>query len=134
MSGWTFETLKEHLQALMAERDQRNQQRFDGQEKAVAAALQAAEKAVQKAETAAEKRFDSVNEFRGQLTDQAATFMPRLEAEQRIGQQAERLAGLESRMERQGGRQEGVGRFGGVLVSIASLLIAAVAVAVAFLK
>lgn len=134
MSGWTFETLKEHLQALMAERDHRNQQRFDGQEKAVAAALQAAKEAVEKAETAANKRFDSANEFRQQLNDQAATFMPRLEAEQRIGQQAERLAGIESRMERQGGRQEGAGRFGGTMVSIASLLIAAVAVAVALFK
>jgi hypothetical protein len=32
-----------------------------------------------KAETAAEKRFEAVNEFRGQLRDQAATFLPRAE-------------------------------------------------------
>jgi hypothetical protein len=48
-------------------------------DKAVQAALDAAEKAVDKAERASEKRFESVNEFRGQLVDQAKTFMPRAE-------------------------------------------------------
>jgi hypothetical protein len=52
---------------------------FDAADKAVAAALESAEKAVVKAETAAEKRFESVNEFRAQLTDQAATFLSRNE-------------------------------------------------------
>jgi predicted PurR-regulated permease PerM len=42
----------------------RNEQRFE---------------AVVKAELAAEKRLDSVNEFRGQLQDQAATFVTRTE-------------------------------------------------------
>lgn len=53
--------------------------RFADQEQAVQAALAAAEKAVVKAELAADKRFESVNEFRGQLTDQANTFISRLE-------------------------------------------------------
>jgi len=52
---------------------------FIAQEKAVAAALASAERAVTKAEQAAEKRFDSVNEFRAQLSDQAGTFFPRAE-------------------------------------------------------
>lgn len=51
------------------------------QEKAVAAALVAAEKAVSKAELASEKRFESVNEFRAALADQARTFLPRAEFE-----------------------------------------------------
>lgn len=45
------------------------------QERAVAAALQAAKEAVDKAEVAASKRFDSTNEFRLQLADQQATFV-----------------------------------------------------------
>jgi len=53
-------------------------------ERAVATALLSAEKAVTKAESATEKRFEAVNEFRGQLTDQAATFMRRDEADTRI--------------------------------------------------
>jgi hypothetical protein len=41
---------------------------------------------------------------------------------------------LETQMSRQGGKDEGMGKFGAVLVSIASLLIAGVAVVVAVLK
>ena len=69
-SEWTVETLKAHYD-----------QRFIDQDRAVQAALNAAEKAVTKAETASEKRFDAVNEFRAQLADQAQTFIPRAEAE-----------------------------------------------------
>lgn len=126
-SGWNLETLKEHLLALMAERDQRNQQRFDGQEKAVVAALHAAKEAVDKAETASNKRFDASNEFRQQLSDQAATFMPRREAEQRLGV-------LESQANRQGGKEDGMGRFGAILISIASLLVAAISGAVVIFR
>ncbi len=71
--------LREFLLVLINERDTQYQQRFEAQEKAVTAALDAAKEAVAKAETAAEKRFDAVNEFRAQLADQASTFMPRNE-------------------------------------------------------
>jgi len=53
-------------------------------ERAVATALLSAEKAVAKAEAAADKRFESVNEFRGQLADQAASMITRAEAESRF--------------------------------------------------
>ena len=53
--------------------------RFTEAARAVRVALEGAEKAVAKAETANERRLDSVNEFRGQLTDQTATFMTRNE-------------------------------------------------------
>jgi hypothetical protein len=52
---------------------------FDAADKAVQAALQAAKEASDKAEKAADKRFESVNEFRGQLSDQAATMISRAE-------------------------------------------------------
>lgn len=127
MTTWSLDTLREHLQALLVEADKRNQQRFDGQEKAVSAALQAAKEAVTKAETAAEKRFDSVNEFRQQLSDQAASFMPRREAEQRLGV-------LEAQGNRQGGREDGAGRSSATMISVASILIAAASVAFAVLR
>jgi hypothetical protein len=98
--------LREYVERLLTEMDRRYQERFEAQtkaldaaflaqqvamqaalaaaEKAVSTAMQAAEKAVNKAETAAERRFESVNEFRQQLADQAASFMPRSEAEQRL--------------------------------------------------
>jgi predicted transcriptional regulator len=79
VSGWTVDTLNEHLQriideklaaqdVLITERDRRYEQRFEAQEKAI-----------QKAETATEKRFESVNEFRSVLSDQTRSFLPREE-------------------------------------------------------
>lgn len=54
----------------------------DGQAEQVKLALDASDKAIGKAEIASEKRFESVNEFRQTLTDQAGTFIPRKEVEQ----------------------------------------------------
>jgi hypothetical protein len=90
-SGWTLDTLREHLSALITGNDKRYEQRFDASQKAIElgfsaqksavdAALAAADRAVIKAELAAEKRFESVNEFRGTLEDQQNTLMPRAEA------------------------------------------------------
>lgn len=80
-TGWTTETALAHVLALMRAQDQRNEQRFDAQEKAVLSALTAADRAVAKAELASEKRFEGVNEFRDALSDQQRTFIPRLEVE-----------------------------------------------------
>jgi hypothetical protein len=76
---WTLGTLRRHVIDLMDERDRRYAERFEAQEKAVGAAISAADKAVTKAETSTEKRFDSTNEFRQTLTDQAATFVTKVE-------------------------------------------------------
>jgi len=81
-------SLREHFSFAIAELDKRVDQRFEQNDKAlqaallaakeaVAAALTAAKEAVDKAETAAGKRFEATNEFRGQLSDQAAQFMSR---------------------------------------------------------
>jgi hypothetical protein len=114
--GWTLETLKEHYD-----------QRFKDQEKAVSAALQAAKEATTKAENASDKRFEATNEFRGQLSDQAAQFMPRPEADLR-------LKALESWRASQEGRTGGIGGLAGALVSGAGLLIAVAAALIAFNK
>lgn len=67
---------------------------IDAQAEKVALALAAADKAVSKAETATEKRFESVNEFRGQLNDQSRQFMPRSEADQLVQQLTQRVREL----------------------------------------
>jgi uncharacterized protein (DUF3084 family) len=121
--GWTIETLKELIE-----------QRLDSMDKALTAALQATKEAIQKAENANEKRFDGVNEFRGQLGDQARTLMPRSEAEQRMGQMASEISELKTKQERSVGRAGGISGFGAALISIASILIAAASVAIAILK
>jgi hypothetical protein len=45
---------------------------------------------------AAEKRFDSVNEFRAQLSDQAQTFMPRREYDVQHAALGDRVTRLDS--------------------------------------
>jgi len=57
-------------------------------------AFASSDRAITKAETATEKRFAGVNEFRAQLTDQAATFMPRQEAEGAIARSVDRIEEL----------------------------------------
>ncbi len=122
--------------AAVAEVDKRSQQRFDAQqqavqdallaqEKAVNAALTAADRAVAKAEAAAERRFDSVNEFRSTLSDQATTLMPRGEAEAKLTSLNDRLIEVSRLTERNEGKGMGQGIimvyiFGG-LAAIAGL-------------
>lgn len=102
----------EDLRALLQERYETQTKALDAAfvaaEKAVTTALNSAEKAVTKAETAAERRFESVNEFRQTLTDQAATFMPRTEAETRVAALAEKLDTLATRLDKSEGRSGGI--------------------------
>ncbi len=85
----------DHIEKILDERDRRYAQRFEAQQQALNAALQAAKEgtanalaaakeAVNKAEEASNKRFDSVNEFRQTLTDQSTTFMSKPEANARL--------------------------------------------------
>ncbi len=71
----------ESLVKVTNERDRRYEDRFRAMDEKTSLALTSSEKAVTKAETATEKRFDSVNEFRNTLKDQASNFMPRPETE-----------------------------------------------------
>lgn len=98
------------------------------QEKAVAAALAAADRAVAKAETAAERRFESQNEFRGTLTDQARTFMPRAEAEQTMRAMNEKLENLTARVNARDDRGRGAGALWGAIAAALGLLIAIVSI------
>jgi hypothetical protein len=125
--------LKEHFEALLAEKNNRDQQRFDAQgqaltaallaqEKAVQTAMVAAEKAVAKAETANEKRFESVNEFRKTLSDQTASFPSRVE----LNALADRVTDLGTRMDKSEGRTTGLSDGTKLLLQLGGLLIAAV--------
>jgi uncharacterized protein YicC (UPF0701 family) len=74
-------SLRSYVEQLVELRYQDVIARIAAQDRAVGVAMSAAEKASDKAEDAASKRFDSVNEFRGQLADQAKSFMNRETAE-----------------------------------------------------
>jgi hypothetical protein len=114
VSGWTVDTLREHLAQRVTDLDLRLSRRMDDADKAIAAALAAAEKATGKAEAASEKRFEGVNEFRRALADQTATFIPRTEYDaahsalaDRVGANADRMAALELRLTSRLDRGEG---------------------------
>jgi hypothetical protein len=90
------------LARLVDERDRHLAQRlhdrdnlFNGALKAVeektALALASSERAVTKSEIANDKRFDTVNEFRSSLSDQAATMLTRAEANAKFGSYEEKF-------------------------------------------
>lgn len=131
----------EHLLSILHERDIRHDQRFVAQEKAVIAALIAAKEAVDKAELASQRRFEAVNEFRAQLSDQATTFMPRLESEQRIAQNTEKIEQLNkyvtlefarsnSRLDVNAGRGSGLKDGWGYIVGFIGAFSAAIAIVI----
>ena len=120
-------SLRQHIEALLAETNLRNQQRFEAQTKAIDAALLAAEKAVTKAETATERRFESVNEFRQTLSDQTKTFISRIELESYVRS----LTELSARVNIMSGSTIGSQTLWGFLIGAAGI---AVALFVAFVK
>lgn len=96
VSGWTVDTLHSLMVRLLAEKDKRDEQRFDAQEKALADALLAAERAGAKAEGTQEKRLESLNEFREQQKDLIGTFLPRAEYDRAHTDLVERVEKLGS--------------------------------------
>lgn len=135
VSGWTVDTLHSHILAQLNLRDKLYAERDQAQKVAMSTALAAAKEAVAKAESAAEKRFDSQNEFRGQLADQAQTFLPRAEGEVRIQRNSERLDELVERMSQLEGRGAGNSEKAAVTrvisLAIATMAISLIAIIVA---
>jgi hypothetical protein len=138
-ADWTVATLHVFLMSVLDERDKRYAQRFADLETALRAALAASEKAIGKAEIATERRFESVNEFRQTLTDQAAQFMTRTEAlaltdrnTERIHEQGARQQELADRFNRSEGRGTGITAGWGYLVGAVVLIATVVGVVVAF--
>ncbi len=145
ISAWTNDTVLVHLSKLIDANDLRYQQRYDAQqtalrdalssqEKAVNAALIAAQQAVTKAEVAAEKRFDAVNEFRAQLADQAAGFMPRGEYQVMHDALIERVVKTENYMLQNMGQEQGRSAVVALIVSSIFAVTAVIAVVAAFVK
>lgn len=130
VSGWSVDTLRVHLLALIVETEKRlaaenaaaelrNEQRFNAQQQAikdaltsqkeaVAAALVAAEKAVLVAETNAEKWRGAANEWRGAMNDRERTLMPRAEAEATSRSNSDKIDALASRIDKNEGRTGGL--------------------------
>jgi acyl-CoA reductase-like NAD-dependent aldehyde dehydrogenase len=130
--------------ALFVERDRRYEERFRSSEEAVKSALAAQEKysngmyeaakeAVAKAEAAQRAVNERQNEFRGQLSDQAATLMPRKEYEAGMASTRELLdrevktlradiSSLREYRSEQGGKTQGISMAWAVLIGLVGLI------------
>jgi hypothetical protein len=111
------------LKEIIDERDRRYEDRFRAMDEKTSLALSSSEKAVQKAETATEKRFDSVNEFRGSLKDQAATLIPREEANAKFSSLEEKINQLREFSSGIGGKEKAGERNLALLFSVVAILI-----------
>lgn len=123
---WTVGTLYAHFDARL--RDMRE---------SIGNAIASADKAVSKAEAATERRFESVNEFRNTLKDQAATFITRNDYDSRNQAVADKIAALETRLNAHDsltkGRSQGISAIGAIVLgALAGLASAATMSAMLF--
>lgn len=102
---------------------------FAAQKEAINAALAAADRAVTKAELATEKRFESVNEFRGTLDNQQRTLIPRSEVgvmvqglEEKISNLTKLYDGMALQMRARDAEQKGVAGGWGYAVGLLGAL------------
>lgn len=92
-------SLRQYVEALIDNLDIRYSEKIEHLEQSLKATTESIEKATKKAEAAAERRFESVNEFRGMLNDVVRTMIPRAEAERLHDSTEERITGFTSRLE-----------------------------------
>ena len=107
---------RERITALatqLTEFDKRIEQRFD-----------AANHAVSVANGALEKRLDGMNEFRGQLRDQQATYATKSDVDLRLNAITEKLNRLQTRMDNAEGQVAGMGNLWGYMLGAAGLAFA----------
>lgn len=105
ISGWTVDTSREDLLRVIADQEKYFERRLLDQQNAVKIANQASE-----------KRFESVNEFRGQLNDQVRTFLPRAEYDARHETLENRVSELTNRLNRNEGKSTGLNAGWGYLL------------------
>lgn len=140
-----FEAQQKAVDAALAAQDKATAAAFSAAEKAVAAALAAQEKAtnaafaaansaVSKAELANEKRLDSVNEFRGQLKDQAALLATRTEVGVQFKAQGEKIETLNADIISMRARSEGASSLWALIAGAVGLLVGVAVATMAVLR
>ena len=127
-SGWTIDTLKEHVLALLSANDTRYEQRFLSTEKLNAVAIVNADKAVAQAEIANEKRFDNTNEWRNAMQDRDKLTMSRDAADAKFQALTERIAAMDVRLEKTEASREGAGSTWKIMASVLGALLAIVSI------
>lgn len=106
---------------------------FVAAEKAVSTALESAREAVAKAEIAVERRLESVNEFRGQLSDQAAGFVTKAEYAAKVEALAEQISELKEARDRAAGNARGISAVKATLYATGGLVVTIIGAVVAIL-
>jgi hypothetical protein len=127
-SLWTIGTLYIHFLRIIEDLDQRTSERFDAGDKQIKIAMDASEKAINKAEAAAEKRLEILNESRGQLRDQAGTFVTKSELSAELRAMAEKISDLSSRVLIKEGKGSGLQSGWLILVAAITLILMALGI------
>ena len=125
---WTIDTIYIHFLRIIEDLDRRIQERFESGDRRTEIAMAASEKAISKAEAASDKRFDSVNEFRQTLTDQANHFMPRGEFAARLETIDKSLSALTLRVQASESRGQGLQSGWAILIAVATIAILTIGV------
>ncbi len=106
-------------------------------------AFESSDRAISKAEAANERRFESVNEFRAQLNDQAASFLTRTEydaqhsalinkVDDEAKRNAERFGEVNRRLDVSAGKSSGIGASWAALLGGMTLIGTVIAIVVFF--
>ncbi len=115
--------LKEHFQAVLLATERRLDDAIDSLRKQINVALTYSERAVDKAEQAQALRNVVANEFRGQLQDQAATFITRNELTVALTSIQSKLDDYGSRLDRTEGNKHGAASVGAVVLAVVAMAI-----------
>lgn len=132
VGDWTTGTLKIYHDEKLASLKEYAEQRIDDQDKYVESKFLAIKEAVLKAEVANDKRFESVNEFRAQLSDQTNSFLSRLEYNAQHKALEDRVTALTDRINVSEGKSNGINAGWGYLVGAVGLAAAVIGVILAF--
>lgn len=110
------------IKAIMDERDIRYTQLADAKEKAISAALAAAEKAVTVAEINSQKWRENANEWRQAMDDREAAFVKADNFQTTIGNLSKDIKELKARIDLNDGRGTGIHQLWIIIVAVISTL------------
>lgn len=123
MSEWTTDLLKQHFEQILLEKENKYNQRFESQEKAIQTAEHGRDVAINKAETSIEKKSDAVYVKLTDLQKALTEVMLRPEIEARFKGLSEKLEDLKTSSDTGAGKSEGYAKFIGWIAFGITLLL-----------
>ena len=125
-AGWSIDTLKQHFDQRLVDQDKAVQAALAAAEKAVSAALVAAERAREAAEANSEKWRQNANEWRAAMQDRETRFASRLEIEAELKSMNAKIESLEQHVNQRTGVGMGANQMWGYIVGAIGLLLTVV--------